>query len=115
MCLTLTTQIVSRFADGQLEIDDHSKQSSYRGEIMLAELHPPGIIKVWFKWLAKWKGGKYFSEPVLYYEMFLYEMEVYEIGEGYYMFRFDEVWVTFYPPDGSKLDPNEVEGLTIPA
>lgn len=60
---------------------------------------------------------KWHAHPDLDYTASLFGMSVHDMSEDRIGFSLMFVGErgTFYPPDGSKLDPNDVEGLAVPA
>lgn len=121
--MQLTTETLQRFVGGQLEIHNPDEHYLYRGEIESAEVEPGGVgdkgtLKIRFRWFAKMGADyKWHPHPDLDYEASLYLMSAHDISDDriHYSLMFVGESGTFYPPDGSKLDPNDVEGLAIPA
>jgi len=113
--MQLTTEIVKRYVGGQLEIQNSNEGYLYRGEVERAWVEGSDL-KVRFKWLAKMgDDGKWHTEDNLDYAVSLEITSVSEIGDNRIHYSVMYVWEsgTFFPPDGSKLDPNKVVGLQV--
>lgn len=113
--MELTTEVVSRFEGGQLETQNRKENYLYRGEIERAWVED-NTLHVRFKWFAK-MGEDYLwhAEENLDYSASLKILSASEIGEGRIHYS---IWIvgengTFFPPNGSKLDPSKVIGLKL--
>lgn len=118
--MELTTDIVSKYVGGQLEIYNRGELYLFRGEIESAEVVPEErtesmLLKIRFKWLAKREDNKWHADSDLDYKASLIGMNVYDLSDGriHYFLIYVGESCTFFPPDGSKLDPARVEGLTL--
>lgn len=117
--MQLTSELLARYAGGQLEIQNQNEGYLYRGEVERAWIEGDDLC-VRFVWFAKGEGypslpERWVSEPDLDYKASLTLVSASEIGEGRLSFRVmlvGELGV-FFPPDGSKLDPTKVEGLVL--
>ena len=121
----LTTKALSGFIGGQLEIQNRSEEYLYRGEIARAYIEGDNL-KVRFAWQAKMEGGEWHIAEGLDYVLTLwFDREknqplcaVQRLSDGRLMIRGASVFVaevlTFFPPNGDKLDPAKVRGL-VPA
>lgn len=114
----LTTETLERFIGGQLEIQNQIARYVFRGEIKSISLEGD-VVKVTFSWLAESKEGypplHWVKSNMLEYRANTSIYRANEIDDGRVAMSSPvtgEV-VIFFPPDGSKLDPKKVEGLTI--
>ena len=119
--MEITTELLSRFVGGQLEIQNQKEGYPYRGEVESVEVDvDEDLIKVRFAWLANGEGyppipTRWVKDDRLDYSVSLMlssasdnsngrlTVNVYGVGE----------FLVFFPPDGSKLDPARVEGLVL--
>ena len=111
--MKLTTEIVKKYEGGQLEIQNQNEGYLFRGEIEKAWVEGDSL-HVKFKWLAKMgEDGKWYSDQKLDYSIGLELASVSDVGDGSIFYRVAIIREagTFFPPDGSKLDPNKVIGL----
>ncbi len=121
----LEAETAAKYKGGQMEIQNSMEGYLYRGEIKDITVEN-GTLKVRFSWIAKGVGYPKLPEKWVKDDTPAYEanLELYsasnigptsEIGGGDRICLFsaitDEV-VVIFPPDGSKLDPAKVEGLT---
>ena len=115
--IVLTSELVSKYVGGQMEIQNTGEKYLFRGDIATATVEKD-TLKVRFAWLAKGEGFPPFPErwvnkEDLDYAASLMIYSVSEIGDGrlsLYSSITGELTVLF-PPDGSKLDRREVVGL----
>ena len=112
--MDLTTEVVSAFAGGQLETQNDIENYIYRCEIERAWIEDEAL-RVRFKWLAT-LGLDYewhVADESLDYSMSLMLISASDIGQGriHYSPRYGGERGTFFPPEGSKLDPAKVIGL----
>jgi len=117
--MQLTTENLSRFKGGQLEVQNRNEGYVYRGEIEAATIEDNRLV-VKFSWLASGEG--YPPYPTKWVKSFRGDyaasLEIYaasDIGLNRLCLNSPIVGelVVFYPPDGSKLDPSVVEGLQV--
>ncbi len=117
--MKLTTEVLAAYKGGQLEIQHPDMGYVFRGEIKDAKVED-GTLMVEFAWLGKapyppltWK-----SQDELNYALSLLGCGVNRIEDNR-LAAYSQVsgeLLAFYPPGGSRLDPNRVEGLEpIPA
>lgn len=122
MQLYLTTEVLTAFVGGQLEIKNERDGYLYRGEIAKAVVKS-NELEVTFAWVAKGEGyppipTRWVEHMDLSYQATLDFCSVNDIGPGtegsnricLLYHALDEV-VVFFPPDGSKLDRSKVEKL----
>jgi len=113
--MELTNKAVKKYEGGQLEIQgDGTEDYIYRGEIEAAEVKD-NTLNVRFRWLAKLENGTWHAQNDLDYSVSLGITSVGDIGGDRIHYNVSYIWEsgTFFPPDGSKLDPNEVVGLSV--
>ena len=117
--MEITTEVLSRFVGGQLEIQNQNEGYLYRGEIESVEVDDESI-KVKFAWLAKGEGypllpERWVNDEKLDYAVSRMLSSASDIGDGRVSIHVSIVWelLVFFPPDGSKLDPAKVEGLVL--
>lgn len=117
--MEITTELLSGFVGGQLEIQNQNEGYLYRGEVESAEVDDDSI-KVRFAWLAKGEGyppvpTRWVKDDQLDYSAGLMLCSASDIGDGRLAVNVSIVWelLVFFPPDGSKLDPAKVEGLVL--
>jgi hypothetical protein len=118
--MQLTNEIVARYVGGQLEAQNQTGNYLYRGEIATITVEGEGddaTLKVTLNWMAKWDMNRWVNEDELTYKASLYIYSVYDIGDNRIALDSEimgEITV-LNPPDGDKLDPAKVEGLTLTA
>jgi len=119
--MEITTEALSRFTGGQLEIQNRNEGYLYRGEIESVEVDDDSI-RVKFAWLAKGEGypplpERWVNDEGLDYAVSRMFCSASDIGDGRVTINVSIVWevLVFFPPDGSKLDPAKVEGLVLVA
>lgn len=113
--MEVTTEVISRYEGGQLEIQNPSEDYLYRGEVEKAWVDD-GTMYVRFKWIAKMDAdGMWHSDPGLDYAVSLEIASASEIGDNriHYSVMFVGEHGTFFPPNGSRLDPSRVVGLKL--
>lgn len=113
--MELTTEILEKYAGGQLEIQNSVEHYIYRGEIERAWVEG-AEMHVRFKWVAKAdEAFQWQAVDDLDYGASLEITSANEIGENRIHYSVMYVWEsgTFFPPDGSKLDPARVIGLQL--
>ena len=117
--MKITSETLTCFVGGQMEIQNQGEGYLYRGEVMAIGVEN-NEIQAKFAWLAKGEGfppipNKWVRNDRLDYTA---SLEIYtpsDIGDGRLCFNSLIVGETFilYPPNGSKLDPAKVEGLIL--
>ena len=113
--MELTTEVVSKYVGGQLEIQNSSEHYLYRGEVERA-LVEGTTLHVKFKWQAQMGDDfEWHAENDLDYSVSLEIYGVSEIGDGRIALNspYTHELAVFFPPDGSKLDPSKVIGLQL--
>jgi hypothetical protein len=125
--MQLTTQAVERFKGGQMETQNQNEGYLYRGEVEAIAVED-NELRVKFAWLAKGEGfppipQKWVKDDRLDYAASLYIYSASDIGSSGHDVGGDSrlcldsfivgETVVLYPPNGSKLDPSEVEGLQL--
>jgi len=114
-------RLLPTYVGGELEIQNGKESYLYRGEVAKAEVDGDDI-KVKFAWLAKGKDvqrgipapvGGWIVDTDLFYEVSLVIATPSQIGEGRLCLNVPITGelATFFPPNGSKLDKDKVEGL----
>ncbi len=117
--MELTAERVAEFVGGDMEIQNRDENYLYRGPIKSATVEGDEV-RVQFKWLAKNDGGPMSPTPTwtkddrLDYAASLQVYVVSDIGNGRICLNSSIVgeMVVLFPPDGSRLDPSRVTGLT---
>lgn len=116
----LTTEVLSRFVGGQLEIQNENEGYLYRGEVAEVQMDEIGTLKVKFAWQAKMaEDGQWISYKDPGYGVSLWVDKknnrpmstVVDMGDGRLVIRVMVIWevLTFFPPDAEdKLDPAKV-------
>lgn len=117
--MILTKEVISRYKNGQLEIQNQSEGYLYRGEIKNIEIQANdgrADLRVEFRWMAKFVEGEWVNSPEnLKYVISLSLYVAFDIDLGRVAlesFITGELAVLF-PPDGSKLDPVRVKRLVL--
>ncbi len=120
--MDITTVRLQPYIGGQLEIQSPGEGYILRGEIADAIVEDRGEdpeLQITFVWLAKGEGyppipTKWVAEERTDYAVSLFMSREVEVDSGRLCIikRIGEVLV-FFPPDGSRLDPAEVEGLQL--
>jgi len=120
----ITTEVLSKFKGGQLEIQNPSEHYLYRGEVKEAFVEGD-ILKVKFAWLAKMENGQWVNDEDLDYDLTLWFdrennqplVSVHEIGDDRLMVKpvqyFVNEMLVFFLPQDSRLDPAKVRGLNL--
>ncbi len=121
MSLTITADFLQRFVGGQLEYENTMGHYRFRGEIerVWIEGSKNATMYVLLKWLAemgedsRWHG----AVDTLDYSVGLAETSFSEADDStvHYVSTLIQEKGTFFPPEGSRLDPLEVEGLQLPS
>ena len=125
--MQLTTEMLKRFVGGQMEIQSESGRYLYRGEIQAITVEN-NELRVKFTWLAKGEGfppipQKWIKAAFVDYKASLDIYSTNDIGPSdaeiggdsrlcLMSSILDEI-AALFPPNGSKLDPTEVEGLQL--
>ncbi len=122
MDMRLTMQAVQRFQGGQMEIQNQIEGYIYRGEIETIAIEN-GELRAKFAWLAKgdFPPIKWVKADPLDYVASLEIFSAFDIGSSGHDVGGDSriclqsfvtgETVVLFPPNGSKLDPANVEGL----
>ena len=113
--MRLTNEEVARFAGGELEIQNTHEDYLFRGEVERVWVDG-NTMHVRFKWLAKMgEDGQWYADGKLDYSVSLEIASFSDIGKDRLHYQVMYVWErgTFFPPDGSKLDPSKVIGLEL--
>lgn len=127
--MRLTTQVVERFKGGQMEIRNLNESCVYRGKIETIVVEN-NELRVKFAWLAKGEGfppivQKWINDDCLDCEVSLDTYLVRDSASSGHdtsgdsriclsssSIFIDEI-VELFPPNGSMLDPANVEGLRL--
>lgn len=118
--MQLTTENLTRFKGGQLEIQNQAENYIYRGEIENVVVEEE-TVKVRFAWIAKGKGGfppqGWIKDDKRDYRAGTLIYSASDIGDDRVAMNsfVNGEMAVFFPPDGSKLDPAKVEGLELNA
>jgi len=117
----LTTEVLSRFVSGQLEIHNPNEHYLYRGEVAEIQIDENGTLKVKFAWQAKMAdtGRWTTTDEDLNYGVSLWASRktnqpmcsVRDMGDGRLTIRVMVIWenLTFFPPNAQdKLDRAKV-------
>ncbi|MFC1721758.1 hypothetical protein ACFL0Z_02500 [Patescibacteria group bacterium] len=121
--MDLTTEVLSKYVGGQLEIQNKIEEYLFRGEIANASVTDgeDKELKIQFRWIAKGDGypplpTKWVNHEDTNYAVSLMTANHTDQGNGRLVvqtgFVSNELLV-FLPPSGSKLDPKKVEGLQL--
>lgn len=117
--MQLTSEFLQQYVGGQLEIQNQDEGYLYRGEIKEAKVNGDDL-NITLAWLAKGEGypplpERWIKDDKTTYEASLIIYSVSDIGNGRTCMNSLVVgeMVVFYPPDGSRLDPATVEGLSL--
>jgi len=123
--MNLTTEVLTPYVGGQMEIQNRNEGYIFRGEIKTIKVEN-NTLKVGFAWLGKGEGyppvpRRWVSDQQLQYEASLDIYSASNIGpSGGDVGGSDRLslnssivgeLVVIYPPDGSKIDRSKVEGL----
>jgi hypothetical protein len=120
--LDLTKEDLSRFVGGQAEAQNNIEEYLYRGEI--EEIKVVGDtannnhdLSIKFAWLAKYDyaAGQWKNYHQLNYTSSLFAASANDIGDNRIAisFPFSKELLVLFPNGGSRLDPNEVIGLSL--
>lgn len=117
--MDLTTELLQPFIGGQLEIQKPEDGLLHRGQIKTAVV-ADGEVTVTWDWLAKGEGYPPLPKKWVVYEPRPWSTEllfsnVSDRSDGRIVINsvLGEICV-FFPKDGSRIDPANVEGLTLP-
>lgn len=122
--MLLTTQEVQKYQGGQAEIQNRDEGYLYRGEIVKIDIEN-NELRIRFAWLAKGEGFPSFPKRWVKDDHLDYtaSLDIYEISnigpgsEGGDRLCFNSSIVgeltVRNPPDGTKLDPEKIEGLQL--
>lgn len=117
--MELTQEVIDRMVGGQLEVQNHSEDYLYRGEISAMKLEGEGDLLelvVSFSWFAKMESDFEWSvtDPTPY-KVSLLIYSVSDIGSGriFLSSYISSENTTIFPPNGSRLEPNKVRGLVL--
>ncbi len=125
--MKLTTELLSSFVGGQMEIQNEREEYLYRGEVETIVV-VNNELRVKLTWLAKGEGFPPIPKKWIKCDRLEYaaSLQMYsannigpssaEVGGGDRLcLNSDTIGETviFYPSDGSKLDPKKVEGLVL--
>jgi hypothetical protein len=121
----LTTEMMQRFVGGQMEVQNSHEEYLYRGEIETIRIEDDTVV-VRLVWMARGEGfptlptGWVVEHNHNYRAgLVLFGIEELPPGSGGGGTRIcmhsaiTNELVVFFPPDGSKLDPRKVKGLTL--
>jgi hypothetical protein len=115
----LTNTKVTTYVGGQMEIQNGQEGYIYRGEIAEAAVFNSELM-IRFSWLAKGEGfppvpTKWVNTDDLDYRASLDIYGVSDISDGRLALNspYTGELVVLFPPDGSKLDPQRIEGLLV--
>ncbi len=121
----LTTRVVARFVRGQME--NRIRGSNLRRGMISSIAIENGVLIVTFLWVAQAVESsfpqRWIRDRNLTYRTDLKTYTVEDIGpsrenEGTRLFLHSPTLgerIVLYPPNGEKLNPNEVEGLVLSA
>ncbi len=123
--MRLTTEVLTPYVGGQVEIQNEIERYIFRGEI--AQVTVDGEeLQVRFTWFAKGEGYppiRWVKADHLDYGLSLTVgfTSISEIGRGSKSGSnriciesvISNETIVFFPPDGSRLDPAKVEGLVL--
>lgn len=119
--MQITRALLAQYVGGQMEILNLIGRYLYRGETKTITLED-GVLKIAFAWIAREKESALFPirwvrDDCLNYAIDLFLCSVSSIGPGteggdrlVLHSPFGRIAI-FFPPDDSKLDPAQVEGL----
>lgn len=125
--MRLTTQMLTTFIGGQIEVQNPNEGYIYRGEIKTAVVED-NEVRITLNWMAKGEGyppipTRWVTDGRLDYAA---SLEIYsvsnigpsggEVGGGNRISLNSQIvgeLVVLYPADGSKLDPTKVVGLKL--
>ena len=125
--MQVTSAMLAGYVGGQMEIQNQGEGYLYRGEVKAIGVEN-NEIQAKFTWLAKGEGfppipNKWIKDDRLDYAASLDIYSASNIGPGGGEVGGDDrlclnspivgEMVILYPPNGSKLDPAKVEGLTL--
>lgn len=113
--MQFTDQLLAHYVGGQLEVQNLSEGYIYRGEIERAWVEKDEL-KVRFKWFAQMKKvGGWQTVGKLDYSVSTFLVSATNIGDNriFYNVMGTGESGTFFPPEGSRLDPSKVEGLQL--
>jgi hypothetical protein len=117
--MTPTAELLASFVGGQAEIQNPGEEYLCRGEISKATIQGTEV-HLEFAWMAKGEGfpplpKRWVAGNTRPYDIDLQIYSTSDIGNGRICFNSTILGelATLFPPDGSKLDPTKVEGLTI--
>ena len=117
--MELTNEMAVQYVGGQMEIQNSAEGYIFRGEIEDISIENDELT-VKFKWLAQGAGFPPLPTKWVLSSHFDYgaSLEIYtpsDIGENRLSLNSAVTGETaiLYPPDGSKLDPAQVEGLDL--
>jgi len=117
--MQLTSEMLTRFVGGQMEIQNKEESYIYRGEVKTIVVEN-NELKVQFVWMAKGEGfsllpNKWIKDDHLDYAADLETYYSVDVGDDRLCFQSSVVgeMVILYPSNGSKLDPAKVEGLVL--
>ena len=113
----LTLEVLERFIDGQLEIQNPKEGLVKRGEIESVTVYREDCFRVTFKWLAQMGDDSLWhahDDRELVFPA--NEMLGNEVGDrvAFRILNTPENGI-FFPPEERSLDPSKVEGLKLPA
>ncbi len=120
--MELTPEMAASYAGGQIEVQNPGEDYFYRGEIKTATVEGVGdgaTFKVTLKWMAKGEGRplptRWVNDTNLTYRASLLIYDASDIGDGRILLQSGIVGeiATLFPPNGSKLDPSRVQGLSL--
>lgn len=118
--MRVTQKVAEAFVGGDMEIQNRGEDYLFRGPIERIVVEDD-TLKVHFTWVARNDGGPssptstWTSDDRLDYAASLEIYSASDIGEGRLCLTssFTGELVVLFPPNGSKLDPARVAGLTL--
>ena len=127
--MRLTTEMLTPFIGGQIEVQNQDEGYLYRGEIKTVVVED-NELRVALNWMAKGEGYPPIPTGWVADERLVYaaSLEIYTVSNigpsGEEVGGDDRICLNspivgeltiLYPANGSKLDPAKVKGLNLPA
>ena len=121
--MKLTPELLEQFIGGQMRLRNGHTDRQQVGRIRSISSYIEGFIIVHFEWSAEKLSNSagWFKDQDMLYTLNVgsYVAQMIEPGEagGGDRLRITNavipLTITFNPPDGDKVDPSEIEGLTL--